>query len=142
MVQCLIIHKLKDKYGWMPYAHKHYESRFTRFFEGYWLPKKFGYDKRKTHFSSLILTKQMLREDALEELSQPAYDPDEMKKDFEFVAKKLRLTTESLKELMDGNNKTYIDYENNLFLINSIIKLVSFIGLMEVEPAQRIRASQ
>jgi N-acetyl sugar amidotransferase len=134
--------ELKEQYGWLPYAHKHYESRFTRFFEGYWLPEKFGYDKRKTHFSSLILTKQMSRKDALADLLQPAYDPDEMKKDYEFVAKKLGLTTDSLKDLMNGENKTYKDYKNNLLLINSIIKLVSFIGFLEVEPAQRHRASR
>jgi len=110
--------ELKDKYGWMPYAHKHYESRFTRFFEGYWLPNKFGYDKRKTHFSSLILTKQMTREDALSELLQPAYDPDEMEKDFEFVAKKLGINTDILQDMMDGENKTYKDYKNNMFAIN------------------------
>ena len=57
--------ELAERFGWQQYSHKHYESRFTRFYEGYWLPKKFGYDKRRAHFSSLILTKQMTREDAL-----------------------------------------------------------------------------
>ncbi|MFC2117181.1 N-acetyl sugar amidotransferase [Bacteroidota bacterium] len=120
--------ELKEKYGWMPYAHKHYESRFTRFFEGYWLPEKFGYDKRKTHFSSLILTKQMSRDDALKELSQPAYDPDEMKKDFEFVAKKLGLTKDSLQSLLDGENKTYKDYKNNMFMINIGTKVLTLLN--------------
>ena len=125
--------ELEEKYGWLPYAHKHYESRFTRFFEGYWLPVKFGYDKRKIHFSSLILTKQMTREDALEELSQPAYDPDEMKKDFEFVAKKLGLTTHYLQDLMDGDNKTYKDYKNNMFLINIGTKVFTrFLGNRQI----------
>ena len=110
--------KLKKKYNWIPYPHKHYESRFTRFFEGYWLPNKFGYDKRKTHFSSLILTKQMSRNDALVELSKPAYDTDEMKKDFEFVAKKLGLSVKEFQSLMDGQNKSYKDYKNNMFIIN------------------------
>ena len=62
---------LEDKYNFIPYAHKHYESRFTRFFEGYWLPNKFGYQKRRAHFSSLILTDQMTREEALERISKP-----------------------------------------------------------------------
>ena len=62
---------LVDRFGWQRYAHKHYESRFTRFYEGYWLPTKFGYDKRRAHFSSLILTKQMTRDEALAE-DQPA----------------------------------------------------------------------
>ena len=65
---------LADRFGWQPYEHKHYESRFTRFYEGYWLPTRFGYDKRRAHFSSLILTKQMTREEALDRLSRPAYD--------------------------------------------------------------------
>ncbi len=56
---------LVDRFGWQRYAHKHYESRFTRFYEGYWLPTKFGYDKRRAHFSSLILTGQMTRDEAL-----------------------------------------------------------------------------
>ena len=57
--------ELVDRFGWQRYAHKHYESRFTRFYEGYWLPTKFGYDKRRAHFSSLILTGQMTRDEAL-----------------------------------------------------------------------------
>ena len=56
---------LQKKYGWEPFQHKHHESRFTRFYEDFWLPRKFGYQKRKAHFSSLILTGQMTREKAL-----------------------------------------------------------------------------
>jgi N-acetyl sugar amidotransferase len=55
------IEELVKKFGWQRYAHKHYESRFTRFYEGYWLPTKFGYDKRRAHSGALILTKQMTR---------------------------------------------------------------------------------
>ena len=58
----------------MPYKHKHHESYFTRFFETYWLPKKFGYDK-KGAFSSLILTGQMSREEALNRIAQPELMP-------------------------------------------------------------------
>ena len=122
------IKELEETYGWQPYAHKHYESRFTRVFEGYWLPEKFGYDKRKTHFSSMILTKQMAREDALEELSGPAYDPDEMKKDFEFVAKKLELTVSGLQKLMDGENKTFKDYKNNMFWIDIGTRVLTWLN--------------
>ena len=60
---------LVDRFGWQRYAHKHYESRFTRFYEGYWLPTKFGYDKRRAHFSSLILTEQMTRDEALRQIA-------------------------------------------------------------------------
>ena len=66
------IDTLQKEFGWEPYANKHFESVFTRFYEGYWLVKKFGYDKRRCHFSSLILTGQLKREDALEILKNPA----------------------------------------------------------------------
>ena len=58
-----------EKFGWQSYPQKHFESRFTKFYEGYWLPKKFGYDTRKVQYSSLILTDQMTREEALEKLN-------------------------------------------------------------------------
>ena len=120
--------ELEDKFGFIPYAHKHYESRFTRFFEGFWLPKKFGYDKRRTHFSSLILTNQMTREEALMELSKPAYDKDEMKQDFEFIAKKLNLNVDELRKLMEGENKTYRDYKNTMFFINLGTKVLTLFN--------------
>ncbi len=119
---------LEKKYDFIPYAHKHYESRFTRFFEGYWLPNKFGYDKRRSHFSSLILTKQMSREEAISELEMPAYNEDEMQKDFKFVAKKLDLTETELKKLFDGKNRTYKDYKNNMFLINLGAKIMTLFN--------------
>lgn len=121
--------ELVDRFGWQKYAHKHYESRFTRFFEGYWLPKKFGYDKRRTHFSSLILTKQMTRDEALKSIAQPAYDEQLMVQDFEFVAKKLDLTVPDLHKIMDGENKTYKDYKNNLPLINFGTVILQRLGI-------------
>ena len=117
------MNELNELYGWEPYKHKHYESRFTRFFEGYWLPQKFGYDKRKTHFSSLILTGQMTRNEAMEELKSPAYDPEDMRKDFEFVAKKLGLSSNELDKIMKGENQTYKNYKNNMFIINMSTKI-------------------
>src|SRR6266851_2965614 len=78
--------ELADRFGWQPYPHKHYESRFTRFYEGYWLPIKFGYDKRRAHFSSLILTKQLTRADALKKIAEPPYEQETVAQDFEYVA--------------------------------------------------------
>lgn len=121
--------ELVDKFGWQKYAHKHYESRFTRFYEGYWLPKKFGYDKRRAHFSSLILTGQMTREEALKRISQPAYDELEMAQDFEFVATKLDLTVEELKKIMEGPNKSYRDYKSNMALINFGTNVLRLAGV-------------
>jgi hypothetical protein len=121
-----------DRFGWQKYAHKHYESRFTRFYEGYWLPKKFGYDKRRAHFSSLILSKQMTREEALQRIVQPAYDEQTMAQDFEYVAKKLDLTVPELQEIMDGENKTYRDYKSRKPLISFATRILRFLGIQKV----------
>src|SRR4030042_2134822 len=107
--------ELVDRFGWQRYSHKHYESRFTRFYEGYWLPKKFGYDKRKAHFSSLILTGQMTREEALDRVARPAYDEQTISQDFEYVANKLGLSVNELQTIFEGENKACTDYKNKRF---------------------------
>ena len=121
--------ELTDKFGWQRYAHKHYESRFTRFYEGYWLPTKFGYDKRRAHFSSLILTGQMTREDGLAKIAVPAFNPDELAQDFEYIATKLGITVDELQALHDGPNKTYKDYKNTMGLIELGTKVMRKLGI-------------
>ena len=125
----IAIQELIDKFGWQRYAHKHYESRFTRFYEGFWLPTKFGYDKRRAHFSSLILTKQMTREDALEHIAQKAYDDETISQDFEYIATKLGLTVAELQEIMNGENKTYLDYKSSMSLIELGTKMLRALGV-------------
>ena len=121
--------ELVDKFGWQKYAHKHYESRFTRFYEGYWLPTKFGYDKRRAHFSSLILTGQLSREAALERVAKPAYNPEHLAEDFEYIATKLDLTVPELQQLMNGRNMSYKDYNNAMSLIELGTKVLRAIGV-------------
>jgi N-acetyl sugar amidotransferase len=121
--------ELVAKFGWQKYAHKHYESRFTRFYEGYWLPTKFGYDKRRAHFSSLILTGQLSRSDALTKIAQPAYDPATVAEDFEFVATKLGLEVSELEGLRDGPNKTYEDYKHSMGLIDIGTRILRAAGI-------------
>lgn len=103
---------LVDKFGWQPYPQKHFESRFTRFYEGYWLPKKFGYDTRRVQYSSLIVTHQMTREEALKKLEQPALDEETAKQEFEYVATKLGITVAELQGYMEAPNKTHRDYRS------------------------------
>jgi len=122
------MHMMVELFGWQRYAHKHYESRFTRFFEGYWLPTKFGYDKRRAHFSSVILTQQMTREEALRKIEQPAYDAETIAGDFEYVATKLDLSVRELRDLMNGPNKTYRDYKNNMAFIALGTKVLRLLG--------------
>lgn len=121
--------ELVDKYGWQRYAHKHYESRFTRFYEGYWLPTKFGYDKRRAHFSSLILTKQLSRDEALERIAKPAYDPETVAQDFEYIATKLGLSVAELEALKNGPNRTYRDYANEMGLMEFGTRVMRLLGL-------------
>jgi N-acetyl sugar amidotransferase len=121
--------ELVEKFGWQKYAHKHYESRFTRFYEGYWLPSKFGYDKRRAHFSSLILTGQLTREDALAKIAIPAYDEETLAHDFEYIATKLGLTVAELQALHRGEPKTYKDYANDMAIIELGTKVLRALGV-------------
>jgi len=120
---------LIDRFGWQEYPQKHLESRFTKFYEGYWLPKKFGYDTRKVQYSSLILTSQMTREEALEKLTQPLYDENTLVQDFEYIANKLGISVNELQSYMDAPNKTYKDYKSqqNIYLLGA--KVMRFLGL-------------
>ncbi len=108
---------LRDEFGWQPYENKHYENVFTRFYEGYYLPYKFGYDKRKCYFSNEILAGTMTRDEALAELEQSPYDPQQMEEDKAYIAKKLGISTEEFQSIIDGPNKTFMDYNNSWGLI-------------------------
>lgn len=121
--------ELVDRFGWQRYAHKHYESRFTRFYEGFWLPTRFGYDKRRAHFSSLILTGQLSRQDALEKIAKPAYDEETVAQDFEYIATKLGLGIQELRGLLNSPKKTYRDYKNNMALIDLGAKVLRLLGI-------------
>jgi N-acetyl sugar amidotransferase len=110
--------ELERLFGWRRFRHKHHESRFTRFFEDYWLPRRFGYEKRRAHFSSLIMTKQMTRDQALDRISRPEMDDHFLKQEFEYVAHKLDLSVDELQSLFDSPKKTYLDFKNKRDLIS------------------------
>jgi len=119
---------MSDLYAWKPYPQKHFESRFTRFFEGYWLPTRFGFDMRRVDFSSLILTNQMTREEALEELKKPPYDPEVIDQDFYYIAKKLNINSDDLKKFHEMPKKYWRDYKNldDIFKISE--KILAFFS--------------
>lgn len=120
---------LHEKYGWTRYENKHYENVFTRFFEGYYLPSKFGFDTRKNVFSNQILAETMSREEALKQLSKPPYDPDLMEQDKEYVAKKLGISMEEFDHIIAGENKTPLDYKNTYWLIKLAVKACKLLGI-------------
>ena len=108
----LAIETLQNLYSWKPYPQKHFESRFTRFFESYWLPTRFNYDMRRNQYSSLILTGQMTRDDALKQLSHLPYDPDAIERDFAYIASKLNISISELQAYHAMPTKYYYDYKN------------------------------
>lgn len=106
------IAELAEKVGWMPYARKHGENRFTRFFQELYLPRKFGIDKRKAHYSSLIVAGEMSREHALQSLSQPLYGKNEEAEEITFVAKKLGFSVDELSTLINAPGNRHQDFRN------------------------------
>jgi hypothetical protein len=120
---------LEERFGWKKFQHKHHESRFTRFFEDYWLPRKFGFDRRHAHFSSLILTGQMTRQEALDRIAAPELDEHFLDREFEYVAHKLDLTVAELSEIFNGKNKTSYDYKSKRALIEIGSKMLTTFGL-------------
>ena len=121
--------ELERRFGWQRFQHKHHESRFTRFYEDYWLPRRFGYEKRRAHFSSLIMTGQMTRDQALDRISRPEMDEHFLKQEFEYVAHKLGLTVDELQQLFDSPKKTYRNYKNKRDLIGLGANLMRKLGL-------------
>ena len=104
---------IQDKLGWVYYGGKHYESVFTRFFQAYYLPKKFNYDKRLAHLSSLICSGQISREDALIEMSKERYPKDLLEQDKDYVMKKLGLDQIDFESVLNAPPKSYKDYPND-----------------------------
>lgn len=119
--------ELERTYGWKPYPQKHFESRFTRFFEGYWLPTRFGYDMRRNQFSSLILTGQMSREEALAEMEKMPYDSATIDKEFSYIATKLGIETDELRRYHELPKKFYWHYKNREKLFHLGEKVLGFI---------------
>ena len=119
---------LHEKYGWTKYENKHYENVFTRFFEGYYLPHKFGFDTRKNVCSNQILAGTMTRDEALELLKHPPYDPEQMELDKEYVAKKMGITAQEFDAIIAQPNKTPEDYRNQMWVIRLGVSLSKLIG--------------
>jgi len=114
---------LVEEYGYEPYKQKHFESMMTKFLEGYWLPKRFNQDIRKAQFSSLILSEQMSREEALRKLEKDSLEELEAIELKAQVAYKLEITVEELDSYFKLPIKGYDDYKNNKKMIRSIVNL-------------------
>ena len=121
---------LSEKFGWQDYGLKHYESVLTRFFQGYYLPTKFGIDKRKAHFSSLILAGQMAREQALEELKKPPYPSEEqLQADKAYIAQKLGLSLSQWEEILALPPRDHYEFPTSEFLFRTKDRIVNLLGI-------------
>lgn len=116
---------LQNEFDYKPYPYKHYESIFTRFYQGYILPRKFGYDKRRVHLSTLVISGQMTREEALKLLEDSPYpDPEQEEQDRIFVMEKLGFSEESFNQYMNAPEVPHQIYGSEEWLGN----LISFAG--------------
>ncbi|PKM30372.1 MAG: N-acetyl sugar amidotransferase [Gammaproteobacteria bacterium HGW-Gammaproteobacteria-11] len=105
------LEELQQTVGYKPYARKHGESQFTKLFQNYYLPTKFGFDKRRPHLSSLIVSGQMTRDEALAALDDPLYPKDELEVDITFFCKKLRISRDQFEDLLKAPIHSHRDFK-------------------------------
>ena len=103
---------LQNELGWRDYGGKHYESIYTRWYQGVYLPKKFGFDKRRCHMSSRICSGELTRDFALEEIKQPTYPPKLQDEDSTYVAKKLGISTAEFDAIMTAPPRSFYDFDS------------------------------
>ena len=121
---------LKNVYNWTPYGQKHFESNFTRFYEGYWLPSRFNFDVRKCQLSSLIISNQITRNEALKIVKKSPLNKLESYNDYNYVINKLNLSKEEMKEIENSKKKYYYDYKNSHRILKPIERLLKVTKLM------------
>lgn len=102
--------ELKEFCGFEYYGRKHLENILTAFVQLYWFPKKFGVDKRTSHLSSMIVSGQMTREEALKELAKPLYDEKQMNEYMTFICTKLGITKDELDAIVKAPSHQHTDY--------------------------------
>jgi N-acetyl sugar amidotransferase len=119
---------LSEELGWQYYGGKHHESRFTKFFQSYYLPHKFNFDKRRAHLSSLVISGQMTRETALEEMKKSVYSSEsEINDDLEYVAKKLDWSSDEFRKIINLPPRSHKEFANNEFIFTLGIKSKRFL---------------
>jgi N-acetyl sugar amidotransferase len=118
-----VMQVLEKEYGWEYYGGKHYESTFTKFYQAYVLPVKFGIDKRKAHFSSLIRNDEITRDQALAEINKPLYTPTELRQEKEYILKKLGFTEKEFDAMMKEPPRSHLDYKSDDWMFKAWSKL-------------------
>lgn len=122
---------LEEKLDWEYYGGKHFESRFTKFFQTYYLPKKFGVDKRRSHLSSLILNGEITRDEALQEIEKPLYDENTIEADIKYIAKKLGISKDEFIEILETPPKSHKEYASDEKFYNFVYNNVKRLGFLK-----------
>lgn len=129
------INIIQEELGWRNYGGKHHESVYTRFYQAYILPRKFGIDKRKAHLTCLMIsTGEVNREQALEELKNPPADSKLLSDDRLYLLKKLGITSEEFETIMALPVKSILDYPNNHFLERKFRNMLTKLRRMKIMP--------
>ena len=118
---------IEKKLGWEYYGGKHYESNYTKFYQGHILPQKFKIDKRKLHLSALILSNQITRDEAIEDLQNPIYPAGQLERDEDYFRKKFNLSSQDYEKILNEKPKTFKHYPNNYKLLSILKWLVTFL---------------
>ncbi|MFN4234162.1 MAG: N-acetyl sugar amidotransferase [Bacteroidia bacterium] len=118
---------LVEKYSWKDYGGKHFESIFTRFYQGYILPCKFNIDKRKAHLSNLIFSNQLTKSEAESILKNPPYDLKIMEEDYYYILKKFNLSEEEFSKLMQSPRIEHEFYGKGI----NIVEKYKFLSLLK-----------
>lgn len=127
------IETLSREFGWEYYGGKHFESRFTKYFQSVYLPRKFGYDKRRYHLSCLVMNGEMTRAEALNELEQPPYPVEQQREDEAYILKKLDLDPEEWRKILDAPPTPDDAYFSQAKLFNLAQRLLGRKGLDRIK---------
>lgn len=134
---------LIKNYSWEYYGGHHHENIFTKFVMSYWLFEKFGIDKRKITLSAQILSGEISREYAIQQIQQLPYNPDELKQVLNFILKKLDFTSEQFNSLFNAPNKSYHDYPSYSFLFGKFLRYTKpFIKFFFLHKPQSVFQSE
>lgn len=117
--------RIQTELGWVYYGGKHYESIYTRFYQSYVLPRKFHIDKRRAHYSNLVLSGQLTRDGAIALMDEPVFPAKGLADDREYVIKKLGLSESEFESIMAAPPKTFMDYPNSFVRIEQAKKLLA-----------------
>jgi N-acetyl sugar amidotransferase len=131
--------ELQREYGWRDYGVKHGESRFTKFYQETYLPRRYGFDKRRLHLSSLIVSGQVTRDQALFELTRPVVDANDARRDMKFVAKKLNLSSTELERLVAAPPVSHASYPSQVVAYQRLLALRSLARRLRPRRAATIQ---